>query len=377
MSSRSESRRPGQVLAPGLSLGILLVWAAVTLLSGCAMTGKSTEEKDKDKIQTLWPEPPEEPRYEFITVLRSLADIRTENEDERLKHLVTGSGVSDQLVYEKPAALAAGAGRIYVADPKNRSVVVFDVPRRKVFRFGVREPHTLVQPTALALDASGQVYVLDGKLKKVLVFDGLGLFEFELGGPDDFTRPVGLAVSRDGERIFVVDRGSLNNDDHKVVVFSRSGEKIQTLGPRGNGDGQFDIPLDAAVGPDGTLVVLDSGNFRVQIFDSEGRFLRAFGGVGTKQGQFSRPRGLAIDQDGNIYVTDADFNNVQVFDSSGQLLLAVGRFRMRGGPGEFALIGAVAADQDGFVYVADSFFKKIEVYRRLSPGPPRSTNPKS
>lgn len=368
MSSGNGALRPRRIVMPWRrGSGLLLIWAVVSMLAGCAITGISDKDKDADKIHTLWPEPPEQPRYEFLTMLRSLADIHPETEDERLKHLITGTGVREDVVYDNPAAIAAGGGRIYVADPRQSAVVVFDVPRRAVFRFGTREPHALVRPHAVALDAQGRVYVLDSKLKRVLVFDGLGLFDFQVGEPTDFTRPVGVAVSADGNRIYVVDRGGLNEDDHKVVVYSPSGEKVQVLGPRGKGDGQFDIPLEAAVGPDGILAVLDSGNFRVQLFDAEGRFLRAFGSIGNRQGQFSRPRGLAIDPDGNIYVTDADFNNVQVFDSTGRLLMAVGGANLRGGPGEFALIGAVAADQKGFVYVADSYFKKIEVYRRLSP----------
>jgi DNA-binding beta-propeller fold protein YncE len=345
---------------------LLLCLAIPGVIGGCASTDEGGRDGQEDRIQSLWPEPPEQPRLVFQTVLRSLADIRRENESEKLKRLATGRGVSTELVYEQPASIAARGGRIYVADPPNRSIVVFDVPRGRLFRFGVRPPHVMQQPNSLAIDNAGRVYVLDSKAKKVMVFDALGLFLFEVGDPKAFTRPVGVAVSGDGKRIYVVDRGSLRDDDHKVVVYSPSGEILQTLGPRGSEEGRFNIPLEAAVAPDGSVAVLDSGNFRVQIFDAEGRFVRAFGGLGNAMGQLSRPRGLAIDRDGNIYVSDANFNNVQIFNPQGQLLLTLGGMDMRGGPGQFALVGALAADDGGYVYVADMFFKKIEVYRRLS-----------
>ena len=74
----------------------------------------------------------------------------------------------------------------------------------------------------------------------------------------------------------------------------------------------YDAAL-AAVAADGTLYVLDSGNFRVQAFDREGTFLRAFGKAGVNTGNFARPRGIAVDDEGRIYVSDASFNNFQIF----------------------------------------------------------------
>lgn len=126
-------------------------------VGACASTGKVDEEAEKLEIQTLWPEPPEQPRYQYQTQLRSLADIRVETEEEKFRRLVTGHGISDELAYEKPSSLIARGGRIYVADPPSRSVVVFDVPRGRLFRFGVREPNVLVRPNSLAIDVKGRV----------------------------------------------------------------------------------------------------------------------------------------------------------------------------------------------------------------------------
>ena len=117
---------------------------------------------------------------------------------------------------------------------------------------------------------------------------------------------------------------------------------------------------------DGTLAVLDAGNFRVQLFDQNGEFIREFGSAGTGPGNFSRPRGLAIDETGLLYVSDAKFNNFQVFNQEGELLMAIGGMKLRGGPGEYALLGRMGADELGHVFVTDLFFRKVEVYRRLS-----------
>ena len=37
--------------------------------------------------------------------------------------------------FAKPSSVAAQAGRIYITDPPSKGVVVFDMARRKVFRF--------------------------------------------------------------------------------------------------------------------------------------------------------------------------------------------------------------------------------------------------
>ena len=106
---------------------ISLVVAAV-FLAGCASTSGESQ-KNPAKIQTLWPEPPEQPRFRYLQLLRTLADVRPEEEDERLERILTGRADRTTPLYEKPNGLAARGGRIYVADPASASVVVFDVPK--------------------------------------------------------------------------------------------------------------------------------------------------------------------------------------------------------------------------------------------------------
>ena len=106
------------------------------------------------------------------------------------------------------------------------------------------------------------VYVADAKRRQVVVYDSLGPFLRAIGGPDDLDRPTGVGVSGDGERIYVVDRSDSESENHCVVVCTREGLKIKVIGIRGNGAGEFNVPLQATVAPDGTLYVLDPGNAR-------------------------------------------------------------------------------------------------------------------
>lgn len=340
---------------------------AALALQGCSSSPKGDTADAKLEYQLLWPEPPNEVRFIFEAELRNQSDIRKETEEERMRRILTGrSTMSEQPVYRKPSAVAARKGRIYVADPPTNSIFVFDVPRGRLFQMGVRDPNRVQAPLALALDQEGRVYTVDGRLGKVMAFDALGLFLFEIDISKDITKPAGLAVSPDGQRIYVVDRGSIDNDDHKVVAYAPDGRELHRLGPRGAAPGQLNIPLAASVAPDGNVHVLDSGNFRVQTFSPDGKFLSSFGGVGNGFGQFSRARDIATDQDGNIYVSDASFNNVQIFNPAGELLMWLGGPGRTNLPGQFGLIGSIAVDETGRLYVSDQYHQKIEVYRRAN-----------
>jgi hypothetical protein len=169
-----------------------------------------------------------------------------------------------------------------------------------------------------------------------------------------------------------VDRGSLDEDDHKIVTYAPDGRELFRIGPRGKGNGELNIPLGATVLPDGNLAVLDSGNFRIQIFTPDGKYVRHFGGIGAQLGQFSRPRSIAADGEGNIYVADGNFNNVQIFDPEGQLLMVLGHLKLTDGPGHYGLISAIGVDETLRLYVIDNYFTKLEVFRRMKvPGDER------
>lgn len=350
-----------RLLRLGMGLGGLF------LLFACAYTpDKGEANPQADAGPPLWPAPPELPRFAYEATLRSLADIILESEADRLRRLVTGAPLPDKPVFAKPSALVARHGRIYMADTAYRRIAVFDVSRRRVFAIGLREAGRLTKPVGLALDAAGNVYVMDATAKRVYVYDSLGLFRHGLGNPGDFERPVGVAVNPAGTRVYVVDRATNQSDRHRVVALDGEGKKLFEIGRRGGAEGEFNVPVQAAVAMDGTLYVLDAGNFRVQAFDPDGRFLRAFGRVGAGFGNFARPRGIAVDKEGNIYVADASFGNFQVFNSEGLLLLAVGRLGRTDQPGRYGLLAGIAVDETGRVYLADQLFNKVEVIRKLS-----------
>ncbi|MDH5247000.1 MAG: 6-bladed beta-propeller, partial [Betaproteobacteria bacterium] len=288
-----------------------------------------------------------------------------------LRQVLTGEGERGGEGLAKPYGVAAREGRIYVADSVGATVKVFDVPGRRFLVIGNDEQGSLRQPLGLDVDARHNLFVVDAVSKYVKVFDIKGKFVRQLGGPKMLQRPTGVAVSEDGERVYVVDTGGVERrEEHRVRVFNgTSGAHLFDFGGRGSENGKFNLARDVAVAPDGRVYVVDTGNFRVQVFDRDGKYLNSFGSVGRQPGNFARPREVAVDREGRVYVSDAAFGNLQIFDAEGQLLMHIGERGERDQAARYMLPSGVAVDRDGRVYVADEFFRRIDVFRPAAIAP--------
>jgi DNA-binding beta-propeller fold protein YncE len=245
---------------------------------------------------------------------------------------------------------------------------VFDIPEQKFFRVGEEEDDNgngkLEQPMGIDVDKQGNLYVFDGKIRQIYVYDHDGKYLRAIGESGQFSRPAGIAVTPDGSRVYAVDIGGSSSNEHKVLVFDgKTGEHLFDFGKRGIKEGEFNLPRDTVIAPDGSIYVVDGGNFRVQKFTADGKFISTFGAIGRQMGQFARPKEAAVDKDGNVYVVDAAFGNFQIFNPEGKLLLPIGNRSNTDGPAKFSLPAGIAVDEDGRVYVVDQYFRKVEIFR--------------
>lgn len=96
----------------------------------------------------------------------------------------------------------------------------------------------------------------------------------------------------------------------------------------GMGPGEFTLPRNVAIGPDGRIYVADSGNHRIQVFDEAGNFVTAWGSFGAEPGLFNEPWGLAVDEQ-FVYVADTWNHRIQKFSLNGAL---VGSYGFNGAP---------------------------------------------
>jgi len=305
----------------------------------------------------FWPTPPQTPRIQYIGKISGTADAGVKKSwFKRAIESVAGEKDVEGMML-RPYGIFADADRIYVTDPGISLLHVFDMNEKRYFQIRNAKEEEIVSPIGVAVDKNGEIYLSDSMLKKVFVFDKEGKYLREIGSPDLFMRPTGIAIDED--RIYIVDTLG-----HQVLVFAkRDGKLLFRFGKNGAGTGDFNYPTNIFIGKDKLLYVTDSLNFRVQIFDEDGKFFSTFGKLGDGSGDFSKPKGIAVDSDGHIYIADAHFDNVQIFDRDGKLLLGFGNTGQR--EGEMVLPAGIFIDERDRIYVADSYNNRIQIFQYL------------
>ncbi|MCB1876702.1 MAG: SMP-30/gluconolactonase/LRE family protein [Chromatiales bacterium] len=345
---------------------LLRLALAATLLSLYACGAAPPKVEKAGPI--VFPKPPDPPRFAYEATIFGTNAVRNVTEEDRLRRFFTGTTERDGIAFAKPFDVATHQGRLYVTDTVQRAIFVLDFAKQKSFLFADRgDEGDVHKPLGIAIDAKGTVYVCDGTKRAIQIYDADGNYLRSVDLSGWAARPAGIDVSPSGDRLFVIDTGGVETDDHRLgVVDANSGELIRTIGKRGKADGELNLPRDVRLGKNGLLYVTDGGNFRVQVFDQEGRFVRKWGQPGRHLGQFSRPKGIGSDPEGNIYVVDAAFGNFQIFDPDGNLMLFVGDRSTTLEPAKFMLPAGIDVDEDGRVYLVDQFFRKIDVFRPIS-----------
>jgi DNA-binding beta-propeller fold protein YncE len=351
---------PGRRAAVMRLSGLMMSGAALTTLGACAAPPPEAPEIDPSSL--VYPPPPEVPRFYYEHTIWGSSSVIEETSTDRFRRFATGQGRRGEGM-AKPFGIAAHNGRVFVSDTVTRYVHVFDFPQERYFTIGRRGVGRLVKPLGIAVDMSGKIYVVDATAARVLIYDSEGKYVTAVGIDSGLERPTGVAVTPDGQKIYVVNTGGVRSINHRVLAFDPRGRLVQTIGTRGTDDGEFNLPLDCALGPDGKLYVLDTGNFRVQVFDADGSIVQTFGEAGRFPGQFGHPKGITVDAEGKIYISDTNFGIFQIFNSEGRILMSVGQRSESGGPGKFILPAGISVDADQRIYVVDQFFQKIEVFR--------------
>lgn len=294
-------------------LGALL--GALALLAGCAAPpAKAPVQKEAQ----FYPRAPDAPRIQHLATFANARDLETVKESGGLKDFLLGEEkIEDALV--RPYGVTMADGKIIVADSRGPGLAVFDLKTRKFSLMSGTGGGRMQRPINVAIDADGTKYVTDTARNQVLVYDKGDSFLAAYGGKDEI-KPVDVAIA--GERLYVVDI-----EHHEVRVLDKRSGKLQFKFGRSEVDKEKSLhqPTNLAIGRDGDIYVVETGNFRVARFTPEGKFVRHYGEAGQAPGQFARPKGIAIDRSGRMYVSDAAFQNVQIFDDQGRVLMAFGQ----------------------------------------------------
>lgn len=225
------------------------------------------------------------------------------------------------------------------------------------FLGGERIPEgRIAQPMALAVSDDGdRLYVSDPLQHVVFTFD---FRQKTLTKLEEVGFPSGIAL--DGqENLYVVDTAKQG-----VSVFSRDGKFIRDIGAgtmvKPNG-----IAIDRA---NDRIYVVDTGDSEskqqnVKIFNSAGQRIGQIGDEpGGEFGKFSYPTFAAVDGQGNLYVTDTLNGRVQKFDSKGNFVFSFGQ--PGSAWGEFDKPKGVAVDSFGNVYVVDTGWSNVQIFNQ-------------
>jgi DNA-binding beta-propeller fold protein YncE len=203
------------------------------------------------------------------------------------------------------------------------------------------------QPNGLAVSADGnRLFVLDS------TFGHVSWFDFKLGRSERFAADQvfssPFAIALDGsENVYISEPQA-----RRVRVFSPEGKLLREFG------GDAERPTGLAIDPVRQLAYVSDGssvssqNHRVLVYSLAGKLLRIMGTRGEGPGQFNFPANLAVDRAGQLYVVDSLNFRIQVFDPDGNLVKYFGEAGEA--PGKFARPKGIAVDKRNIVYVVDS-----------------------
>jgi DNA-binding beta-propeller fold protein YncE len=221
------------------------------------------------------------------------------------------------------------------------------------------KPNRIVEPMGLAVSDNGErLYVSDYAQLAVFVFDFGNKAFTKIWDQEKLLRPMGVALDAE-ENLYVVEQMKKG-----ISVFDRQGKKFRFIT-----DPSLERPAGIAIDrARGKIYLADTGHTKstehtIKIFNMAGELTGKIGEQkGDGPGHFLFPTYLSLDDKANLYVTDTLNSRVQMFDPDGKYVKSFGE---RGNAwGNFDKPKGVAIDTFGNVYVADSGWSNVQVFNQ-------------
>jgi len=254
------------------------------------------------------------------------------------------------------ALVLAGSLALWMTYLTTRQPITKILPPAQAVLAGTLQPRFLfsingvTEPYGVAVTPEGdRIYVVEGQgERKIRAFDreGKQIAAFAAPGSDETGRmPVYVAVDNAG-LVYVVDRMR-----ESVDVFDAGGNyqsSIKSPFP------ERWFPLGIQVDGNDLLVTeVTKGKHRVLRMSKDGTLLSEFGSEGQDVGQLEWPQATATDARGRVFVSDGNNARVQAFDRNGKVLFSVTGFNLPRG---------VEVDGLQRLHVVDTIGQQVSVF---------------
>ncbi|MDT8413362.1 MAG: 6-bladed beta-propeller [Vicingaceae bacterium] len=294
-------------------------------------------------------------KVQWVNQIPPLQQDTKQHQKGWLKRLLFGN--NDILGLQKPVlAIPANATSSIILDQGNGTLFIAEDDKLSIPKIVRKQNGNFTSLVGGCLLPNNDLLFTDSRLESIFILSenlkSIGLLNDSL----QLKQPTGIAYLTAKNQIWVVETGA-----HQISILDSQGNRIKTIGQRGNGKGEFNYPTSIWIDKKGTAYVVDALNYRIQLFDLAGNFLSMFGENGNGTGFFASPKGIATDSYGNIYVVDALFHGVQIFDATGNYLYQFGKQGRE--TGEFWMPSGIFIDEQDIIYVADSYNARIQIFK--------------
>ena len=220
------------------------------------------------------------------------------------------------------------------------------------------EDVTLGRPKGMNIDFDGNIIVIEPHYSRINHYKKNGELIYKWGtqgkqpGKLDLVRNI---VKTKNKQFILCEFGGHD----RIQWFNKDGSYAnRSIGKKGIENGEFDRPEGLTFDSKGRILVADSCNHRIQVFTSTGEFLESHGSPGSNSHQFSYPYDVKVDHKGNVYVCEYGNSRIQIFDSDWNFIETVGK--QGNNPGEFFNPWMITFDSKENLYVADSMNHRVQ-----------------
>jgi hypothetical protein len=225
---------------------------------------------------------------------------------------------------------------------------------REVDRIHLGDPKVPGPATPVCLAHSGNGGILVSLFigNRVLQLDSQFRIEAEIAagmaGFDGFHGPFGILRDDDGS-IWVTEPSL-----HRIRIYDASQKAVRNLDIHGNGSDPLCFPHGLCRGPNGTVLIADTGNHRILSCSKSGNISVLSGRIGRNRGEFRYPAFLsgAVSPENSIWVVDQYNHRLQQLDGCGRSIHWVGGCGLE--RGSFVFPEAVVQYSDGTLVVDQS-----------------------